>query len=48
MWDYDDLADMVDYEAIDKFRAECLNPETSSSSWISSEPRHLLPGKRSS
>ena len=27
MWDYDDLADMVDYEAIDKFRAECLNPE---------------------
>ena len=25
MWDYDDLADMVDYEAIDKFRAECLN-----------------------
>ena len=27
MWDYDELADMVDYEAIDKFRAECLNPE---------------------
>ena len=24
MWDYDDLADMVDYEAIDKFRAECF------------------------
>ena len=27
MWDYDDLAEMVDYDAIDKFRAECLNPE---------------------
>ena len=48
MWDYDDLADMVDYEAIDKFRAECLNPEHPVLRWISSEPRHLLPGKRSS
>ena len=27
MWDNEDLADMVDYEALEKFRANALNPE---------------------
>ena len=47
MWDNENLADMVDYEALEKFRANALNSRTSGSSWICSEPRHFLPGKRS-
>ena len=27
MWDNEDLADMVDFDAVEKFRAEALNPE---------------------
>ncbi len=27
VWDYDDLADMVDWDAVDRFRKEALNPD---------------------
>ena len=27
VWDYDDLAEMVDYDKLDEFRKKCLNPE---------------------
>ena len=27
IWDYDDLADMLDFEAVDRFRKNALNPE---------------------
>ncbi|MBE6763339.1 MAG: pyruvate:ferredoxin (flavodoxin) oxidoreductase [Ruminococcaceae bacterium] len=27
VWDYDDLADMVDWDAVDRFRREALNPD---------------------
>ncbi len=27
VWDYDDLAEMVDWDAVDRFRREALNPE---------------------
>ncbi len=27
VWDYEDLADMVDWDAVDRFRREALNPE---------------------
>ena len=46
-WDYEDLKDMVNMDAVDEFRASCTESKSPMSERFSSEPRHLLPGKRS-
>ena len=46
-WDYEDLKDMVDMDAVDEFRKHALNPNHPMPERFCSEPRHLLPGKRS-
>ena len=45
-WDYEDLKDMVDMDAIDEFRAQCTESKPSMSERFRSEPGYLLPGKR--
>ena len=45
-WDYEDLKDMVDMDAIDAFRKTCPEPEPSLPERFCSEPGYLLPGKR--
>ena len=45
-WDYEDLKDMVDMDAIDAFRKTCSEPEPSLPERFRSEPGYLLPGKR--
>ena len=43
-WDYEDLKDMADMDAIDAFRKTCTEPEPSVSERFCSEPGYLLPG----
>ena len=45
-WDYEDLKDMVDMDAIDAFRKTCSESEPSVPERFCSEPGYLLPGKR--
>ena len=45
VWDYETLDKMLNHEAVDAFRNRALNPEKPV--LHGSEPRHLLPGKRS-
>ena len=45
-WDYEDLKDLVDLDAIDEFRKHALNPNHPCQRRIRSEPGYLLPGKR--
>ena len=46
-WDYEDLKDMVDMDAVDAFRKHAPEPEPSVPERIRTEPGYLLPGKRS-
>ena len=43
VWDYDDLADMVDMDAVAAFRARSLNPNHGTTQGLPRERRHLLP-----
>ena len=43
-WDYEDLRDMLDMDAVEAFRNRALNPNHPVSAWYRSEPGHLLPG----
>ena len=46
VWDYDDLGDMLDWDAVDEFRRHALNPEHPVLRGHGPERRHLLPGPR--
>ena len=45
VWDYDDLKDMVDMDAVKAFRARALNPSIPNAR-LSRERRYLLPEPR--
>ena len=45
-WDYEDLKDLVNMDAIDAFRAHGTEPEPSVPERFRTEPGYLLPGKR--
>ena len=45
-WDYEDLKEMADMDAIDAFRKNALNPNHPCTERFRSEPGYLLPGKR--
>ena len=45
--DYDDLAKLLDKDALDAFRRRALNPDHPVIRGSQPEPGHLLPGKRS-
>ena len=46
VWDYDDLADMCDLDAVKAFRDHALNPEQPAHARQPRERRHLLPAPR--
>ena len=46
-WDYEDLKDMADMDAIDAFRKHALNPNHPCQRGSAQKPGYLLPGKRS-
>ena len=46
VWDYDDLADMCDMDAVEAFRDHALNPEHPRHARQPRERRHLLPEPR--
>ena len=46
-WDYEDLKDMVDMDAVDAFSKARSESKSPMSERFSSEPGYLLPGKRS-
>ena len=43
IWDYEDLKDMVDMDAVEAFRNHCPEPRASRHARFSRERRHLLP-----
>ena len=45
-WDYEDLKEMTDFDAIQAWRDQCSESEPSVSERFRSEPGYLLPGKR--
>ncbi len=45
-WDYDDLADMADWDAIAEYPCKSTESKQPISERFRSEPRYLLPGKR--
>ena len=47
VWNYDDLAELVDKDALADFRRRSPQPESPRAARLGSEPRHLLPGPRS-
>ena len=47
VWDYDDLADMLDWDAVKAFRERALNPRASDDARLPRERRYLLPEPRS-
>ncbi len=46
MWDFDDLKDMLDMDAVQAFRDHALNPEHPHARGSHAERRHLLPAPR--
>ena len=46
IWDYKDLGEMLDWDAVDAFRRRALNPEHPGTPRYCSERRYLLPGQR--
>ena len=45
-WDYEDLKEMADMDAIDEFRKQSVESQPPLPERLRSEPGHLLPGKR--
>ena len=46
VWDYDDLAELCDMDAVRAFRAHAINPEHARYARLARERRHLLPEPR--
>ena len=46
-WDYEDLKDLVDMDAIDAVQKSCIESKSSMPERFCSEPGYFLPGKRS-
>ena len=43
VWDYEDLKEMCDMDAVEAFRERALNPERPANARLSRERRYLLP-----